>query len=101
MEIQQHPTRYRGQSAAASITAQNTFTTPVYILGDFNFSLSGTWVATVFIQRSFDGSTWLDVASYTANIEDTGHEPETGVLYRAGVKTGGFTSGTVVARISQ
>jgi hypothetical protein len=43
----------------------------------------------------------MDVASYTANIEDRGTEAETGVLYRVGVKTGNYTSGTVVARISQ
>ena len=102
MEVQAQDTRYRGQAATASLTAQNTFTTPVYLLGDFNFSLSGTWVATVFIQRSFDGgSTWVDVASYTANIQDTGFEPEVGALYRAGPKTGGYTSGTIVVRLSQ
>ena len=95
------PPRYRGMLTAASLTAQNTFTAAVEIAGDFNFSLSGTWVAIVFIQRSFDaGSTWRDVASYTANIEDTGYEPEP-VLYRAGTKTGGFTSGTIVLRLSQ
>lgn len=102
MEIHQQPSRYREQSVSASIGAQNTFTPPVFILGDFNFSLSGTWVGTVFIQRSFDGgTTWLDVTSYTANIQDTGFEPETRALYRAGIKTGGYTSGTAVMRISQ
>lgn len=85
-----------------SITAENTFSDSISIRGKFNIGLSGTWVATVFLQRSFDnGSTWLDVKSYTANIQETGDEPESGVIYRVGVKTGGFTSGTVVARISQ
>lgn len=102
MESPQLDTRLRGQVAAASLTAQNTWTDPLYLMGPFNLSLSGTWVATVFIQRSFDdGVTWLDVASYTANIEDTGYEPEVRALYRAGVKTGGYTSGTVVVRVSQ
>lgn len=102
METPQLDTRLRGQAAAASLTAQNTFTDPVQIMGPFNFSLSGTWVATVYIQRSFDsGATWLDVATYTANIEDIGYEPEVRVLYRAGIKTGGYTSGTVVVRIAQ
>lgn len=87
----------------ASIAAQNTFSTAIPINpGGFNLSLSGTWVATVHIQRSFDnGLTWLDVQSYAANIQDRGTESETGVLYRVGVKTGNYTSGTVVARISQ
>ena len=102
METQQYETRYRGQVATASLTAQNTWTDPLYLMGPFNFSLSGTWVATVYIQRSFDdGATWLDVASYTANIEDTGYEPEVRALYRAGVKSGGYTSGTIVLRIAQ
>lgn len=89
-------------SVTASITAQNTFSNPVPLAGPFNLSLSGTWSATVHLQRSFDnGLTWLDVQSYTANIQDRGLEAETGVVYRAGVKTGNFTSGTVVVRISQ
>ena len=86
----------------ASLTAENTFTGVVPITGKFNFSISGTFVATIFIQRSFDaGATWLDVNSYTAPIQTSGEEPEKGVLYRAGIKTGGFTSGTAVLRISQ
>jgi hypothetical protein len=88
--------------ATASIAAQNTFSSTVAIAGPFNVSLSGTWSATVHLQRSYDaGVTWMDVASYTANIEDRGLEAETGVLYRIGVKTGNYVSGTVVARVSQ
>lgn len=87
----------------ASIAAQNTFSDPVAIRGTFNLSLSGTWVATVHLQRSYPDAptTFFDVASYTANVEDRGTEAESGVLYRVGVKTGNYTSGTVVARISQ
>ena len=84
-----------------SISAENTFSDWVFLRGDFNFSLSGTWVATVHIQRSFDaGVTPLDVDSFTTNAEEIGHEPE-GAHYRFGVKTGGYTSGTVVGRLSQ
>ena len=91
-----------GQYKTASITAQNTFTDSLGLHGSFNISISGTWSATVTVQRSFDsGTTWLDVESFTANTEQYGFEPEDGVLYRAGVKTGNFTSGTVVLRISQ
>lgn len=99
-------------AVTASITAQNTFTAPLSPFGPgnignathigyLNLSLSGTWEATVFLQRSFDnGSTWLDVASYTTNTEKAIEDYEAGVLYRVGVKTGGFTSGTVVVRLS-
>jgi len=85
----------------ASLTAQNTFSDAVKVHGEFNLSLSGTWAATVFVQRSYDdGSTWLDVESYTANTEQVGSSPEEDVLVRFGVKTGGYTSGTIVGRIS-
>ncbi len=85
-----------------NITAQNTFSDPISIRGKFNLSISGTWAATVFLQRSFDnGANYVDVESYTANIEKIGEELESGILYRVGVKTGGFTSGTVVCRLSQ
>lgn len=88
--------------SSASLTAQNTFSTGAVMQGYFNLSISGTWVATVHLQRSFDGgSNWLDVQSYTANIQDRGYEPEAGVQYRCGVKTGNYTSGTVVCRVSR
>ena len=86
----------------AAIEAQDTFTQPLDIgPGGFSLSISGTFAATVFIQRSFDGgANWHDVASYTTAIEDAGNEP-VGALYRVGVKTGGYTSGTVNVRLSQ
>ena len=93
-------------SAEVSITAQNTFTGSVKITGVGNISISGTFVATWTLQRSFDdGVTWKDVP-LPSDVGDTGEEertfdaPENGVLWRLGVKTGNFTSGTVVCRIS-
>jgi hypothetical protein len=91
---------------AASLTAQNTFTEPLQIRLDcFNFSLSGTFVATVTIQRRFYSAgawgSWFDVENYTAAAEDIGITPSEGVQYRAGIKTGNYTSGTAVIRISQ
>ncbi len=85
-----------------SIAAENLFTDSVKLTSFFNISLSGTWVATVTVQRSFDqGNTWFDVESFTVNTEQYGLEPEHGVYYRVGVKTGNFTSGTVVTRLSR
>ena len=87
---------------SASIAAQNTFSNGVLITKDFSLSLSGTWVATVFVQRSFDGGTsWVDVESFTSNGEFVGYEPEEGIYYRFGCKTGGYTSGTVAGRLAQ
>lgn len=85
-----------------SITEENQYSDWVELKGLFNLSISGTWVATVTVQRSFDaGSTPLDVDTFTINEETYGTETEDGVVYRVGVKTGDFTSGTVVCRISQ
>ena len=86
--------------ASASIAAQNTFTDAVRLEGYFNLSLSGTWVATVTAQRSIDNSTWVDVDTFTANSEEVGFEPEL-MWYRVGVKTGAYTSGTVVIRLGR
>jgi len=85
-----------------SITAENLFTDAAEIVGHFNISISGTWVGKVTVQRAFDGgSTWLDVATWTANTQEYGFEPERGVHYRAGIKTGEFVSGQADVRLSQ
>lgn len=86
----------------ADISAQNTFTDGLYTVGDFNLSISGTFTATVTVQRSFDqGSTWRDVETFTAPTEKYGSDPGPSVIYRAGVKTGDYTSGTVSIRIGR
>lgn len=86
-------------NVTADITAQNTFTDKLQVVGNFNLSISGTWAATVTVQRSWDGTNWFDVDTFTSNYEGVGTDAEE-VFYRAGVKTGDFTSGTVALRIS-
>ena len=86
--------------ATASITAQNTFSDAARLEGYFNLSISGTWAATVTVQRSIDNSTWVDVDTFTTNSEEVGFEPEF-MWYRVGVKTAQFTSGTVVVRLGR
>jgi len=84
-----------------AIGAEDTFSLGVFLRGLFNFSLSGTWVATVYVQRSFDKEvTWLDVDLFTTNTEEVGEDGE-GAYYRFGIKAGGYTSGSVVGRLSQ
>lgn len=75
--------------------------TSIALEGPFNLSLSGTFVATVQLQRSFDaGSTWLVVKSYTAVAEEVGDAgDEKGVLHR--LECTAYTSGTVVGRLSR
>lgn len=90
------------KTSIRTITSENQFVDPLEVTGYFNVSISGTWTALVTVQRSFDrGSTWYDVNSWSANTEEYGFEPEGGVQYRGGVKTGDFTSGSIVLRISQ
>ena len=90
------------KSQTRSIAAANLYTDAVEVVGYFNLSISGTWVATVTVQRSFDaGATWYDVDTWEENTQEYGLEPEGGIQYRVGIKTGEFTSGTCVVRLSQ
>ena len=75
--------------------------------GKFNASIQGTFVATVVLQRSYDGSSWETVskdsagadASFTAPCSLVVEESETGVQYRWNCTS--YTSGTIATRISQ
>lgn len=82
----------------ASLSAQNTFTDSIDLVGHFNLSISGAFVATVTVQRSFDNTNWFDVDTFTGPIETYGFDPSQ-VYYRAGIKTGDYTSGTAVISI--
>ena len=97
-----------GQTVTANISAENTFTNTIEVTNvgtsrSFTISLTGTWVATVTLQRSFDdGASWIDVTTYTTNQSITysdGLDNQI-VLYRIGVKTGAYTSGTVAATLA-
>ena len=98
-----------GQTVSSSIAAQNTFTSSIRVTGvtssrTFTVNISGTWVATVSLQRSIgDTSSWEDTGTtYTANTVTTfsdGLDNQI-VYYRLGVKTGNYTSGTVVASLT-
>jgi hypothetical protein len=79
----------------ASLSAQNTFTSSLDLVGHFNLSISGTFSATVTVQRSFDNTNWFDVDTFTSPIETYGFDPSQ-CYYRAGIKTGAYTSGTAV-----
>ena len=83
----------------ASITAQNTFCDPIRLTGWFDLSISGTFSATVTVQRSYDNASWKDVDTFTAPVEMTGTQGEI-AWYRVGVKTGAYTSGTAVVSIA-
>lgn len=64
--------------------------------GNLAYSISGSFSATVTIQRSFDdGATALNVETFTVPNEGLIDDPTYGVKYRIGVATGDYTSGTV------
>jgi len=85
-----------------TISTSNIFTDSAEMKGYFNCSISGTFVGVVTIQRSFDsGDTWYDVKSFSIIAQEFGFEPEAGVVYRAGIKEGGYVSGEAVVRLSQ
>ena len=84
----------------ANVTASisgNESTAALQIRGHFNLSISGTWAATVTVQRSWNNSDWFDVDTFTGNYEGVGFDAEE-VYYRATVS--GYSSGTVVIRLS-
>ncbi|MDE2439846.1 MAG: hypothetical protein KGP14_02385 [Betaproteobacteria bacterium] len=103
-----------GQNAVSSISGANQFTNSIRVTGlssgsgganqrNFTVTISGTFVATVKLQRSFGiVGAWNDYKTYTApatdNIND-GLDNQI-VYYRLGIDTGGYTSGTAVLNLT-
>lgn len=97
-----------GQTVSSSIAAQNTFTSSIRVTGvgssrTFTVNISGTWSATVVLQRSIgEEGSWEDTGTtYTSNTVVTfadGLDNQI-VYYRLGIKTGGYTSGTAVCSL--
>jgi hypothetical protein len=94
-----------GQNPAASISAQNTWTTAIRVSGvgadrTFNYSIAGTWAGTWKIQRSFvsESSGFTDLPGYygtgnSASSYSDGLDNQI-IWYRIGFDTGTYTSGT-------
>lgn len=98
-----------GQSASVSVTAENQFSSSIRVTGTgaqraFSVIITGTWSATVTLQQSTDNATWVDATSgtYVANTAISYNDTLDNqiIYYRIGVKTGGYTSGTVVASLT-
>jgi hypothetical protein len=63
-------------------------------------SLSGTWTATLILERSFDsGGTWLPYIQYGANTTLEVNNLEDNTYYRWRVSA--YTSGTITARMTE
>lgn len=99
--------RSDGQRVTANFTLGNTFSNPIQATGTgesrrFTITLTGTWVATVRLQRSIGVvGNWADVDSFTTNVATTYADELDNqiVFYRLGIKTGEYTSGTVVSTL--
>lgn len=91
------------RSRTDTISAQNTFSKPIALRSGGVLTLSGTFSATVSLQRKGVSGTWVDVTNnsgsattFTATGTYTVAPSETSAEYRWGVKTGNYTSGSVV-----
>lgn len=92
-------------SGTFTATGRSAAFTRDYNQRGFNFTLSGTFVATVQLERSFDqGVTWHPVTAFGTDVEftipvsETWEDPES-TLYALNCEN--YTSGTVTYRLSQ
>lgn len=92
-----------GQRVAFDANGADQWSNPIKILGvgasqrTFNIIRTGTWVATITLQRSVgEIGAWVDVATYTTNATITLNDAldNQTIYYRIGIKSGGYTSGT-------
>jgi hypothetical protein len=97
-----------GQVRDKAISAANVFTDPIEITGltidrNLHIATSGTWAATLTLQRSVGApGGWIDVTNYTTNqnVDYNDGLDNQIVYYRLGAKTGNFTSGMALVTLS-
>ena len=97
-----------GQAVTANVTAADVYTDPIRVTGiasgrTFGITVSGTWTATVTLQRSVGAiGAWVDVANYTVNQSTTLSDTLDNqiIYYRIGVKPANYTSGTAVCSLA-
>ena len=94
------------QVASGTLTGLDDAGSAIMLRGNFNISVWGTFVATVELERSFDGgTTWIRVTfsdggilAYTAPASAVWSEAEYGVLFR--LRCTAYTSGSINWRLS-
>lgn len=96
-----------GQTVTQSINAQDVFSDPIRVVGvedqrEFAIKITGTFTATVTLQYSVsEPGSWVDVETYTG-AESTSYDDGLDnqiIYYRIGVKSGDFTSGSLVVSL--
>jgi hypothetical protein len=98
-----------GQSTSNALAAQNTFGDVIRVTGVggdrvFNFSITGTFSATVTLQRSIDSDTtgFIDVGTRTIPTSESYNDGLDNSIcwYRLGITTGAYTSGTATVALT-
>lgn len=98
-----------GQKVSSDITGAGQWSDAIRVIGVDNsrifvINISGTWVATVTLQRSIDDQTsWTDVTTYTTNQTNINYDDALDnqiIYYRIGVDTGDYTSGTATVSLT-
>jgi hypothetical protein len=89
-----------------SIAAENGWTSWVRVkkgTRQLSVSISGLTAgdATVTLQGRKEGGTEVDVTTFTADARGIINEAEDTAEYRIGVKTGEYTSGTIIVRLGK
>ena len=96
-----------GQKVSIAVDDENQVSDSIRVTGVgnsriFDVDITGTWTATVTLERSVDDeASWTDVTTYTSNqntTHDDGLDNEI-VFYRIGVQGGDFTSGTATCTL--
>lgn len=95
-----------GQTVDATVSAADAGTDSIRVTGVtgsriFSVNVSGTFVATVTLQRSADNVLWEDVESYTGTTSKTFDDGlDNAVLYyRLYIKSGDYTSGSAILQL--
>lgn len=96
-----------GYNASYTIARADTFTPPIRVSGtgsgrSISIVVSGTFSATVTLQRSFDSETsgFADVGNYTSGTSTLSDGFDNSIAYyRIGIKAGNYTSGTVTVQL--
>ena len=97
-----------GQQVTAACSGADQWTAPVRVSGvgsqrAFQYTIAGTWVATVTIQYSVGApGAWVDVSNFTVNTSSSYNDTLDNqiIYYRIGIKAGNYTSGTANVSIS-
>lgn len=104
---------HTGQNVLQSLGQEDTFTDAIRVTGidagggvsdrDFSITITGTWVGTITLQRSYDDpeTGFVDVSTFTGNVATTYGDNQNNAIYyyRLGFKAGGYTSGSATISI--